>query len=247
MIKIAICDDDAGEREAAAALTREYLSQHPELPARLSLFESGEALLDAVETGGGFDLYLLDVIMPGQNGIEVGKRLRELDAEGEIIYLTTSPDYAVDSYQTRAFFYLMKPVDREQFFEVCTQAAAALQRRRAAGFLLNTPGGPRLVPLDEILYAELNSRALRCHLTGGGVLDSRALRESFVRAVQPLLADRRFILCGASFVLNLYHVRGIERGEAILSDEGRVPLPRSVQTAVKRRWMEYWLEGGGPS
>ncbi len=245
MLRIAICDDDAGEREAAAALVQEYLSLHPELPARLFLFEEGDALLGAVEMDGGFDLYLLDVIMPGQNGIEVGKRLRKLDAKGEIIYLTASSDYAVDSYQTRAFFYLIKPVDRDRFFDVCGQAAAALQRRKAAGFLLNTPGGPRLIPLDEILYVELAGRALRCHLTGGGGVDSRILRESFDRAINPLLADRRFMLCGASFVLNLYYVRGIERGEAILSDEGRVPLPRNAQAAVKRRWMEYWLEGGG--
>jgi len=245
VLKIAICDDETAAREAAAALVQEYLSRHPELPARLFLFGDGDALLGAVEMDGGFDLYLLDVIMPGQNGIEVGKCLRKLDAEGEIIYMTASSDYAVDSYQTRAFFYLMKPVDRDRFFDVFGRAAAALQKRKAAGFLLNTRGGPRLVPLDEILYVELNGRALHCHLSGGGGVDSRALREPFERAVRPLLADRRFLLCGASFVLNLYHVRGIERGEALLSSGGRVPLPRSAQAAAKRRWMEYWLEGGG--
>lgn len=81
-------------------------------------FQSGYELLDAVERSGSFDLYLLDIVMPEQNGIEVGLSIRKLDGLGLIVYLTTSPDYAVDSYLTNAFHYLLKPVRWEQMVSV---------------------------------------------------------------------------------------------------------------------------------
>ena len=73
MIRIALLDDENDQREITAALLERYLSQHPELSAQVRSFQSGYELLDAVERSGSFDLYLLDIVMPEQNGIEVGR------------------------------------------------------------------------------------------------------------------------------------------------------------------------------
>lgn len=243
MLKIAICDDDAGDLERACALVRAYLTARPDLAARVSTFPAASALTDAVEQGDVYDLYILDIVMPGQNGIEAGKRLRKLSGEGEIVYLSTSADYAVDSYQARAFFYLLKPVDREAFFDVIDRAVSALQRRRSEGFTVNTRTGLRLLLLDRLLYVELTDRVMRCHLADGETVDSRLLREPFKNAVERLLQDRRFVLCGASLVLNLHHVQEVSRGEALLSNGERVPLTRTARSKVKFAWMDYWLNG----
>ena len=66
---------------------------------------------------GTFDIYLLDVIMPGQNGIELGLSIREFDQGGRIIYLTASSDFAVDSYRAKASDYLLKPLDKSRLFQ----------------------------------------------------------------------------------------------------------------------------------
>ena len=103
MIRVALLDDEKEQREFTAALLQRYLNQRPGLTVQVQAFQSGYELLDAAERLGGYDLYLLDVVMPEQNGIDVGLSLRKLDTLGLIIYLTTSPDYAVDSYLTNAF------------------------------------------------------------------------------------------------------------------------------------------------
>ncbi len=243
MFKIAICDDESSELEQTAAALREYLQARSNLTAEVSLFAGGYALLDAAEAGAGFDLYILDVIMPDLNGIEVGKALRQMGRDGAIIYLTTSPDYAVESYQTQAFFYLLKPVQRREFFDVLDRAVAAAKKRQSETVIVNTPLGLRSLLLDDILYVERVERFMRYYLAGGETVDSRTLRGSFQEAAADLLADRRFILCGASFVLGLHHVKAVERGSALLDSGVKTIIPQASFAEIKRAWMDYWLGG----
>jgi len=246
MLRIAVCDDDAVELERASALLESYLEGRPQLSAHLSRFKDGWSLLDALEHGDTFDLYLLDVLMQGLNGIEVGKTIRQMGRDGAIVYLTASPDYAVDSYLTQAFYYLLKPVNREQFFEVLDRAVAALQERKNQATIVNTPSGLRSIPLNDILYIERVDRFMRYYLTNGETVDSRTLRGSFREGLTALLTDGRFHLCGASFALGLHHITSVERNQAVLDSGGRVPVSRSACGGLKLAWMNYWLGGGEP-
>ncbi len=243
MLKIAVCDDDAAELARSVTLLKEFCARRPELAAGVTTFPGAQDLLDALGKGANFDLYLLDVLMPGKNGIEAGKELRSLGRDGEIIYLTTSPDYAVDSYQTQAFYYLLKPVDRDQLFQVLDRAADALDKRKNQTVIVSTAVGLRSIPLSDILYVERVDRSMRYYLAGGEAVDSRTLRGSFRDGAAPLLEDRRFFLCGASFVLGLHHVKSVERGKAMLDTGGFVPVSQNACGELKRAWMNYWLGG----
>lgn len=98
MLKLALCDDDPQQRAAVGALLQEYAALRPALAVKLSVFSSSWEVLAEEEEGACFDLYVLDVVMPEVSGIELGVKLRELGRSGAIIYLTISPEYAVDSY-----------------------------------------------------------------------------------------------------------------------------------------------------
>ena len=181
--------------------------------------------------------------MPPPDGIETGLRLRELGEDGEIIYLTASDGYAVDSYDVRAFFYLLKPVERERLYQVLDRAVEKLRRRREESILISTREGLRRFPLDRILYAERAGRVMRLHCVDG-VVYSVSLRASFRETAAPLLADPRFCLCGVSFVLNLRRVVGVEAQAALLDNGERVALPRAATPAFKEAWGRFWLDGG---
>lgn len=245
MIKLALCDDETEQREAIGSLLREYAASRPALAVKLSVFSSGQELLAAAEECGGFDLYVLDIVMPDLSGIDLGVRLRELYSDGDIIYLTISPEYAVDSYAARAFHYLMKPVEPGRLFQVLDQAAAALEKRRTACITVRRKDGLERVRLDEILYVELSGRAMRYHLANGTSLDSVTLRGPFQGEAAPLLADQRFFLCGASFVVNLFYVTAVEKSFLRLDGGARVPLARGLAAQAKQRWSSYWLGSSG--
>ena len=240
-MKIAVCDDRLEHLQKIRGLLEKYLLSHPELGGSAEYFLCGEDLLNRVEAQGGYDLYLLDILMPGQDGISVGKRLRQMSPQGELIFLTSSNDYAADSYEVRAFFYLLKPAEEEKLFRVLDQAAGKLASLGKKTLMLETREGPRCIPLDRILYAERADRVMRCHCTDG-IVDSQTLRLPFREAAAPLLADPRFCLCGASFVLNFQHVSGVKGQEALLDNGKTLSLPRASAVEFKRAWGSYWLE-----
>ena len=126
MLKIAACDDESAQLEQMERMLQDYFRARLALPGRISVFSDSRTLMSRVREQGGFDLYILDIIMPGLDGIQTGMELRKMGDGGEIIYLTTSSEYAVDSYTARAFFYLIKPVTEKKLFGLLDEAAEKL-------------------------------------------------------------------------------------------------------------------------
>ena len=244
MLRIAICDDEENYLKQTAALLQDYLHARPGLGGRTETFRSGGALLARAEEAGGFDLYVLDILMPELNGIDTGRRLRALGEGGEIVYLTSSNDFAADSYDVRAFFYLLKPIEGERLFQVLDGAVEKLTRRRSRAVVVTTADGPRRLLLERIRYVERVGRCMHYDCTDG-TIDSQTIRVAFREAAAPLLADRRFCLCGASFVLNFQHVTGVNGQTALLDNGQTVVLPRTAATEFKKAWGNYWLTEAG--
>ena len=101
MLKIALCDDEMEQQNMMALLTAEYFNGN----ANLKMYSDGRKLLDIVDWNGPdvFDLYILDIIMPEMSGIQLGNALRDRGVSAPIVYITTSKDFAVDSYSVQAF------------------------------------------------------------------------------------------------------------------------------------------------
>ena len=112
-MRIAICDDDALCREEALAAINEFLARSGHTAA-VEVFSHSDDVIDAVEKRGGFDLYILDVVMPHTDGIALGEALRGLGCDGKIIYLTSSDEFALHSYRVKAFDYLLKPINVDE-------------------------------------------------------------------------------------------------------------------------------------
>ncbi len=241
MLNLALCDDEPEQRAALGELLHTYAALHPELAIKLAVFSSGSQLLAEEDTD--FDLYVLDVVMPGLSGIQLGVKLREQNRTAPIIYLSVSPEFALDSYSARAFYYLIKPVQPAQLYQVLDQAAATLEKQKSACITVKTKDGLRLLRLDSILYAELASRTVHYHLSTGEEVVSLTVRGSFRDEIAPLLASPGFILCGSSFAANLYYVTAAEKRFFLMAGGKQVPLARDLAVQARRQWASYWLDG----
>lgn len=240
MIKIALCDDNKNHQEKIKTLLLEYFKSG----ASIDIYAEGQKLLRHIEWEGeeAYDLYILDVIMPGLSGIELGKKLRSAGVFAPVIYLTSSKEYAVDSYNVRAFHYLVKPVEKEKLFSVLKQAQNLIAQEKAACITVDTPGGVEVLKLSDILYAELYARSVRYYLAGGTYKDSKKLRVSFQKALGELLEHKGFIMLGSSYLINLHQVKKVGKKELILASGKEIALPKGARSELLKSWMNYWLE-----
>ena len=101
MLKIAFCDDDLEILKELGILLDKYKTERDE-DLTCTVFQSPLELLAAIEKGFSFDILFLDILMPGENGIETAKEIRQYDNNMKIIFLTSSPEFAVQSYTVKA-------------------------------------------------------------------------------------------------------------------------------------------------
>lgn len=242
-MRLAICDDQASCLSEITAVATEYTRAHPTLGLSTDTFSHPEDLLAAAERIGGYDLYVLDVVMPNMNGIELGLALREAGYEGKIIYLTSSEEYSLDAFRVKAFDYLVKPVQRDAFFRTMDEAIAQIGAKRDRFFVVKSRERSTRLYFDSILYAELTRRAVCYHLQGGRTVESTSLRTTFPEAVAELLADKRFYLCGAGMVVNLDHVTEIESDAVVFGEAGRALLGEKNCRKLRQVWSTYLFDG----
>ncbi|MDE6662613.1 MAG: LytTR family DNA-binding domain-containing protein [Lachnospiraceae bacterium] len=243
-IRVALCDDETAGHEITKKLIAEYRQKVSPVSFALSCFSSGKELLDYIDTYESFHIYILDIIMPDINGIQLGTALREQGDDGLIIYLTSSPDFALESYSTDALHYLLKPIDSNQFFQCMDKAMNRLNRPLTETISIKTPGSTRIIPVHNILYAERVNHFIRYNLSDGGVIDSVTFNGTFQSAVSPLLSRHDFLIVGSSFAVNLSHVTEVTKSDMLLGEKHIVPVPRRAYNTVKSAWADYWLKKG---
>ena len=243
-MKIAICDDDALCLKQVCAIVEEYkLRKQPEL--EISVYESASDLLMDVMRVGSFDIYILDVIMPGINGIQLGRQLRKEAADCKIIYLTSSRDYAVDSYSVKASDYILKPAKIDRLFESLDEAILTIASRRDKSLIVRTRESSVKLTMDSILYAALENKSIAYHLTNGNTVDGLSIRTSFSEAVQALLKDGRFALCGSGVVVNLYHINTIGADTLFLKTGETLYVGRRACRELRTVWIDFWMNKEG--
>ena len=244
-MKIAIVDDEARCLADVVAVAKAYAEAHKDKGLVFESFSHPEDLLEAAERIGGYDIYVLDVIMPSLSGIELGKKLRAAGYDGKIMYLTSSAEYAYDSFQVKAFEYMIKPVRQDAFFKAFDEALASIAAKKDKTLLVKTKDRSIKLSYDGIMYAEFANRSITYYLVGGRTVETTTLRTSFSEATAELIADRRFCACGQSMVVNLDHVTEVENDAVVFDTTYRAPLGEKNCRKLRGTWSSYLFDGEG--
>ena len=242
MMHIAICDDEPQALQQLVALIEEYLGSR-KIDAEVSAFDHPDTLLTAIETQN-FHLYLLDIVMPMANGIELGKEIRRLDCEAQIVFATTEPQFALQAYAANPVGYLIKPVDRQALADTLAFALAKADRADERTIAVKTADGLRVLDLSRIVCCEYCNHAAVFSLAGGETLVSRSFRENFPEYCAPLLSDRHFLQCHAAFVVNMRRVEVFTKDRFTLRGGRQVPIAPARYPAVRDAYMDYLSAGG---
>ena len=212
MIRIALCDDVSVQLSMVDDIIRGYF-QTNEIDVETKLFSRGEQLLEYVKNIGPFDMYVLDMIMPGIKGIEVGQQLRKLGDSGKIIYLTATSGYAVESYEVNAFFYLLKPISVKTLYKVLDKAVIQIGKPLSdtKKFEIKTREGKRIINYSDINYVDIVKRGLCYHMTDKTLLEGPMLRIPFAEAIKELTVCESYITGGTSLLVNSANIESADK------------------------------------
>lgn len=234
MIKIAFCDDELPVLNTLQVFLDKYRAQCSQEISHTA-FQSPLELLAEIERGARYDIVFLDVLMPGETGIDAATEIRSFDRNVKIIFLTSSTEYAVQSYTVGAYFYQLKPVLEDSFFQLMDSAIATCEKERSDSLILRCKDGITRIELRNLEYCEVIRHTLFIHLTNGKILESVGTLEKLWSSLEPY-AD--FVRPHRSYIVNLEHVQALSYRAITMACQAEIPLPRGKFQELKDAYLE---------
>ncbi|MEG1593150.1 MAG: response regulator [Oscillibacter sp.] len=231
-MRIAICDDEPRELERLRVLLCEYETGR-DVSLCVRAFENATDLLSGMR-GGEYDLILLDVLMPGFGGIQAARELRELDKVVRILFLTSSPEFAVESYAVGAYHYTLKPATDKTLFPLLDKVCAELDVQEEEALLIKGRDGLARIPFSRLEYVEVMNKTVSFHLSDGSVRELRAALSDFETQ---LLSHSEFMKVHRSFLLNLKLLQSVSAKGAVTKTDHTVPVARALYAGVKDAYL----------
>lgn len=233
MKRIVLCDDVELERQILKELLELYFKEIGEEVSVVE-YESGESLIADVEEGYlEADLLFLDIYMKNMNGMETARKLREMKRNGPIVFLTASPDFAIESYEVEASGYLLKPYDAEKIKELTAHILKKDEKKRVA---VKTRRQYRYPYTDDIRYIDSDRHAVTIHLTDG----TEIVTQEKLGDIEKRIGEIRFLRCHQSFLVNMDYIRDVQE-DFILDEESRVPIRVRGRKEIVDEYYNYFI------
>lgn len=226
VLKIAVCDDADADRQLLISLIK---AEH--VTCECTPYDSGESLLWDFEDGTHFDIFFLDIFMNGISGVETAKRIRAVDPNALIIFVSSSDDFYREAYDLYAFNYLIKPLTKDKLMEVLHRATAELNKDANQVVHFSFDNSLHTIPCSHMLYLTSDKHIVYFHLTNGKTLKSYGKIDDFITQ----LPAKVFFRCHQSYIVNLQHATSMTSNEFMLG-EVRVPISRKYSSRAREQY-----------
>lgn len=226
MIHIAICED----KDEDLAHIRGLLCQIKIL-CDLTEYTSAESLLFDIETNQKrFDIYFLDIYLPGQNGVDAARHIRAADENAVLIFLTGSEEFYREAFSLYALNYLIKPVSLDDLTHVLQKALSQIAAPEEM-LQISFRGQNTILRQADIKYISSSNHVLCFHMKDGQE------HTSYGRLDEPetQLASEMFVRCHKSFIVNLLYVNRLAR-EGFYIDDTLIPISRTHAANAKESY-----------
>ncbi|MDE7390810.1 MAG: LytTR family DNA-binding domain-containing protein, partial [Lachnospiraceae bacterium] len=199
----------------------------------ITQFENGINLLHEVEDGRYFDIVVLDIYMDKLLGIDVAHKLREIGFEGDIIFLTATSDFAVESYDVSASGYLLKPHSYPKLCKVMDKITIGYSKQ---SYQIHRRNSFVRVPYDEIVFVESsNSKCILKRNNGEEFVIYKRLSD-----IETELMDKRFLRSHRSFLVNMSYITAVDK-EFTLTTGDVVLIRQKSLKKIRQVYTDYLL------
>ncbi len=232
-MRIALVDDEPVLLQSIKTLFRQCLQETATEINRMDCFDSFDSFLQAW-SAGSYDIILLDIFMGDRNGVDLARHIRQTDPDVVLAFCTSSNEYASESYEVGAGYYLQKPVTREKLLAMLRRLdLRKIQRNR----VIQLPDGFKCL-LRQILYTEYSNHTVTFHLQNG---QPHSVYMNHAQAVE-LLPYRQFYGINKGCIVNFAMVKKLSGSEFLMENGEVLPISRRRFKEVSESYTRYRFE-----
>lgn len=221
MLTVAVVEDDQSAVAHLHECLNRYASSHDGVRFDVKEFSEPTGFLDPYEAK--WDIVFMDIEMPNMDGMEAAQRLRRLDSDVKLFFVTNMAQFAAKGYEVDALDYIIKPFVYENFERKLTRAVRLCERDSDA-IVIAQRGISQRFRLRDISYIEVRGRNLEYHMESGTISAFGSLKD-----VEAELGSYGFLRCGNPYLVNQRYIAAV-RGQSVLLENGlELPIGRAFR------------------
>lgn len=219
-LRIAAIDDLQKDVDTIVSMTKRFFSECEKADtAEVVSYNSGESFLRGY-TKGMFDAVFMDICMDTMNGIELSRRVRAIDENVAIIFMSTTTEYVFETFDATPFGYLLKPFTFEQLSKVMKKVHSRFSKENRT-ITVKIPRSTVTVDLDSIFSVISGGHITQVNTTSGNAISSTEKYEFFKNE---LLKESNFLECNRGIIINLDCVFTIKNNDIVMHNDITYPL-----------------------
>jgi DNA-binding LytR/AlgR family response regulator len=236
MIRIVICDDETKVLDEITKYIHNYTILENIGDIDIIRFSSVNPLINEIEDGKIFDIFILDVYIGDDIGTTLAKNIRKMDIESPIIFVTTSIEHAPQGYEIGTLRYLIKPILPQKFYEALSAALAQVEKNRESYVKLKTDNGLVNIQINNIMCSEAQGHYQYITLKDETKI---RIRMTVSELFELLSKFSGFTRVGSSYIINLRNVKNISTTEVCLYNDIYIKIPRGKYAEIKNAFWDF--------
>ena len=230
MYHIAIVEDEREFSEQLQDFLRKYQEEQG-VSFKISVFSDGAEILKDYQKV--YDIILLDIEMPQVNGMEAAGRIRSIDQEVVLMFITNMASYAIRGYEVGALDFVMKPISYYTFSMKMARALKRVKNKEQQEILLTLSDGMKKLEIQQIYYVEVQNRMLHFHTDEG-----EYITRGTMQSIEQMLSPYPFMKCNHWYIVNLRHVSEVRKNMAVVGGH-ELEISRRNRTPFLKALTEY--------
>ncbi len=230
MYRIALVDDEKIFTDQIEKYIAQYQSEN-EAKFQVSSFNNSIEFLAGFQKE--YDLILLDVEMPGLNGMDLAEKIREKDEQVVLMFITNMAQYAIHGYSVGALDFVTKPLNYYTFALKLTRALKRVPKKEATSLLLTLADGVKRVEIRQLYYLEVQNRLLHYYTEEGEFVVRGSLQSA-----EEKLVGHPFEKCNHWYLVNLMHVKEVRKNIVVVGPY-ELEISRRNKTSFLKALTDY--------
>lgn len=236
LLRIGLCDDTPNDIDILSEHIERYIIKH-DIDIEVDRFSTGTELVHT-HAAMQYHIIMLDIEMPGQNGLELAKYLRyEINDETYIIFTTSYPKYMQDSFEFQPFGFLTKPITYDAFEKMFDRLIHKMSISHNTHIVIDQDGEEHIIPLKDLIYISTvkdKKQILEFYFVNGMISVRGALSE-----YEPTLLENGFISPSRGLLINIRHIRSFNGTRVLMKNNTELPVSRRKSKELQKIYANH--------